>query len=85
MRVDIQLFGALREAEPQARLVVDGELARVADVRAAVQAHADGAWPEAARALLSRSAFASERSVLRDGDAVPADGRMALLPPVSGG
>ena len=85
MRIEIQLFGALREAEPDARLVLEATAASVGELRRLVQAHADARWPEPARALLSRSAFASERSVLRDADHVPADGRLALLPPVSGG
>lgn len=85
MPVEIQLFGALRDAEPEPRLVIDARPATLGELRALVQAHADAHWPAAPRALLSRSAFASERSVLRDGDPVPADGRLALLPPVSGG
>lgn len=85
MQIDLQLFGALREAEPGARLRLEVEGATVADLRAAVRVHAEAAWPAPLAALLSRSAFASERSVLRDADALPADGAMALLPPVSGG
>jgi molybdopterin synthase sulfur carrier subunit len=34
---------------------------------------------------LHSSALASDSAVLRDHEAVPADGRMAVLPPVSGG
>ena len=85
MRVDIRLFGALRDAEPSARLHLDVDGSTVADLRSAVQAHADLAWPDPHRALLSRSAFASEHSVLRNADPIPADGALALLPPVSGG
>lgn len=85
MRFDIQLFGALREAEPGGRLALECEGGDIAALRAAVSRHADAAWPPAARALIARSAFASERAVLRDGEPVPADGRLALLPPVSGG
>lgn len=85
MRIDIQLYGALREAEPTGRLELDVEAATIGSLRAAVAVHVVDRWPPAARALLPKSAFASERSVLRDGDAVPSDGRLALLPPVSGG
>lgn len=85
MRFDIQLFGALREAEPSGRLVLNADAADIATLRAAIAAHAESAWPVAARALLARSAFASERSILRDAEPVPGDGRLALLPPVSGG
>lgn len=85
MRIEIQLFGALREVEQGGRLGIDADSATVGELRVAVQAHADAHWPSPARALLPRSAFASERSVLRDTDPIPPDGRMALLPPVSGG
>lgn len=85
MRVEIQLFGALREAEPAGGLKLDVDVDTIGALRRLVQAHADARWPEQARALLPRSAFASERSVLRDADPVPVDGRLALLPPVSGG
>lgn len=85
MRFEIQLFGALREAEPSARLVLDADATNIAALRAAVADTVATRWPQPAIALLPHSAFASERSVLRDADAVPADGRLALLPPVSGG
>lgn len=85
MQFDIQLFGALRDAEPTARLVVDSDASTIGALRAAVRDATSTRWPAAAVALLAHSAFASERSVLRDGDPVPADGRLALLPPVSGG
>lgn len=82
--VEIELYGALREAEPGARLCLDTASATVADLRADLARRAQG-WPDAARALLPRCAFASTTTVLRDADALPADGRLALLPPVSGG
>lgn len=85
MRFEVQLFGALREAEPGAALVLESDAADIAALRADVARHAESAWPAAARALLGRSAFASERSILRDADPVPDDRRLALLPPVSGG
>ena len=83
--IEVQLFGLFRDLEPQARmrLEVDGE--RVGDLRVAVVAHARAHWPAAACALVARTAFASESSVLRDGDPLPDTGAMALLPPVSGG
>lgn len=85
MRFEIQLFGALREVEPGGRLVLEAPASDVGGLRAALAAHAGGAWPEGPRALLARSAFASETSILRDADPLPEDGRLALLPPVSGG
>lgn len=85
-QVEIQLFGAFREFEPQARVQLAlAEDARVGDVRSALAAHAREHWPSFSPALLAHSAFASERAVLREGDPIPADGRMAVLPPVSGG
>lgn len=82
--VVIDLFGALREAEPRARIEVDTTAMTVGQFRADVERHAER-WPPAARALLPRCAFASTSTVLRDKDALPADGQLALLPPVSGG
>jgi molybdopterin converting factor small subunit len=85
MRVEVQLFGAFREAEPSARIAVDCAGATVAALREAVALHAGMHWPPATRALLARSAFASPSQVLRDADALPEGVPMALLPPVSGG
>lgn len=82
--IEIQLFGALREAEPDALLRLESAARTIADLRGDV-ATATIRWAPGARALLQRSAFASARSILRDSDAVPDDGRLALLPPVSGG
>jgi molybdopterin synthase sulfur carrier subunit len=57
----------------------------VGDVRSALADYAAANWSDFRPALLRVSAFASERAVLRDADPVPSDGRMAVLPPVSGG
>lgn len=84
-QVELQLFGAFRDAQPDARLVLEVDGERVQDLRAAVHAHARGAWDDAATALVARSAFASATHILRDADVLPDDGRLALLPPVSGG
>jgi molybdopterin synthase sulfur carrier subunit len=86
MKIEVRLFGAFRDYDPAA--VVHLELpddARVADVRAALDAHGRAHWPGFQPALLQRSALASENTVLRDHEALPANGRMAVLPPVSGG
>ena len=61
------------------------EGARIADLREAVDAYGKAHWPAFQPALLARSAFASDTRVLRDGEVLPADGKMAVLPPVSGG
>lgn len=83
--IDLQLFGALRETEPGAHLVLESAATTVRELRAELDAHAALHWPPQARALLARSAFASATTVLRDADAIPDDGVLALLPPVSGG
>lgn len=82
--IDIQLFGAFRDVEPTARVTLEVRGDRVHDARAALDAHAQAHWPPHACALVARSAFASETTILRDADPLP-DGMLALLPPVSGG
>lgn len=83
--VDIQLFGALRDCEPAGRLRLSYDATTISALRQAVALHATQNWSVQARALIAHSAFASDTSVLRDADAVPANGQLALLPPVSGG
>jgi molybdopterin synthase sulfur carrier subunit len=86
MNIHLSLFGAFRQYEPGA--VVNLALAddsTIADVRAALERHASTHWPDFRPGLLRVSAFASECCVLRDAEPVPADGRLAVLPPVSGG
>lgn len=85
MEIQLELFGALRDLEPGdcLQLPVAGET--VADLRQAVMAHALARWSRVSPGLLKSCAFATPRVVLRDSDALPADGRMVMLPPVSGG
>ena len=86
MKLRVQLFGPFRDFQPLPMLelaVADG--ASVADARAALAAHAAAHWPACTPGLLRSTAFASEQAVLRDRDALPADGRIALIPPVNGG
>lgn len=85
MRIELDLFGALRGLEPGDRLVLDVEGSRVADLRLALGAYAARQWPGVAPGLLARCAFATPAQVLRDPEDLPEDGRMAALPPVSGG
>jgi molybdopterin synthase sulfur carrier subunit len=86
MKIEVQLFGAFRDYDPVARVQLEvADDARVADVRAALDAHGRAHWPQFQPALLRRSALASDSTVLRDHDSLPRDGRMAVLPPVSGG
>jgi molybdopterin synthase sulfur carrier subunit len=85
MDIELELFGALRGLEPGDRLqlVVAGD--RVGDLRAALAMHAGTRWPRVSPGLLGSCAFATPTSVMRDTDALPRDGRMVVLPPVSGG
>lgn len=85
MLVELELFGALRGLEPGDRLQVSVAGAKVSDTRAALQSHAASQWPPAMHALLVSCAFATATEILRDADALPADGKLAVLPPVSGG
>ena len=86
MKVEVKLFGAFRDYQAEAfvRLDVPAQ-AKVADVRSALSAYAGSHWPQCNPKLLDYSAFASEQAVLRESDPIPADGQMAVLPPVSGG
>lgn len=86
MPIEIRLFGAFRDFDPAASITLDiPEPATVADVRHAFDAYARDRWPDWRPALLRASVFASEQRVLRDAEPVPDDGRLAVLPPVSGG
>lgn len=86
MRVELALFGAFRQFDPGASVVLEvPDDARVAELRSALAAHAAKHWPGFHPGLLERSAFASEREVLRESEPIPAERRMAVLPPVSGG
>ena len=85
MDIELELFGALRglEAGDRLALTVHGE--HVADLRAALQTHASAHWPSASASMLASCAFATSSEILRDAQPLPADGQMAVLPPVSGG
>lgn len=91
MRVSIQLFGAFRQF--QARDVLELDLSdidgvsapTVADVRRAFDAHALAHWPGYHSGLLRSSALATEDALLRANSPIPVDGRLAVIPPVSGG
>lgn len=87
MRLDIELelFGALRGLETSDRLTLPVNGGHVSDLRAALQAHAGAHWPGASAGMLASCAFATSSEILRDPQPLPADGRMAVLPPVSGG
>ena len=85
MDIELELFGALRGLETGDQLIVPVTGEKVADLRAALQAHAGAHWPSASASMLASCAFATSSEILRDVQPLPADGRMAVLPPVSGG
>lgn len=86
MKLTVQLFGRFRDfaAAPELVLELPG-VASVADFRSAFGAWARAHWPDDATALLQASAIATDSTLLRADSPLPADGRLALLPPVSGG
>lgn len=86
MKIELELFGAFRDHDRTFRIELElAADARVSDLREAVQDYGEQHWPDFRPGLLSRSVFASDLEILRDGELVPATGRMVLLPPVSGG
>ncbi len=86
MRVSIRLFGAFRPFQAHDVLELDcPDDATVEDVRAAFDAHASAHWNGYNSRLLRLSALATEDALLPAGSRVPADGRLAVIPPVSGG
>lgn len=86
MKLTVQLFGRFRDFNSAPELTVDlPGVASVADFRRAFGAWAQAHWPDDAPALLQASAIATDSTLLRADSPLPADGRLALLPPVSGG
>ncbi|MEO6155474.1 MAG: hypothetical protein ABIP16_07080 [Thermomonas sp.] len=85
MQIELEFFGALRGLEAEDRMLLAVKGAAVADARSALQAHAKGHWPQAAESLLPSCAFSTASEILRDPQQLPADGKLAVLPPVSGG
>ena len=86
MRVSIRLFGAFRQFQADDILELDCPGARiVADVRGALDAYGLARWNGFSSSLLRTSAFATESELLSAGSAIPADGQLAIIPPVSGG
>lgn len=82
MRVCVSLFGALRQYYSEDDIEVDViEGARIADLHHTLGAHGQAHWATFRAGLLRVSAFASDTTPLCDDDSVPADGRIAILPP----
>jgi molybdopterin synthase sulfur carrier subunit len=86
MKVTVRLFGAFRDYEPGAAVMLDmADGASVADLREALASYGVTHWPGFRPGLLRVSAFASETTMLREHEKLPDDGRVVVLPPVSGG
>lgn len=87
MKIEVRLFGCFSEFEPDGllQLQLPAGAESIGDARAAVGEHGLAHWPGFRPGLLGCSVFASTQSLLRDGAALPEDGRLCLLPPVSGG
>lgn len=86
MIITLQLFGRFREFSPSAEIQFDFPgVSTVAEFRAAFDVWALAHWPGYASGLLKASAIATESALLQPGSPLPTDGRIAVLPPVSGG
>ena len=82
MKIQFQLFGALRGLVENDMLNLDISGACIEDARMALVAYAQQHWPAHSIALLPNCAFASSTSLLMP---VPEDGCLVVLPPVNGG
>lgn len=86
MNVHISLYGALREADPEGALVLavpDG--CTIGQLRDQLVDFLATHAPQVSVGVVRRSAFATADTILHDYERVPADGELAILPPVSGG
>lgn len=86
MLITLQLFGRFREFSSDSEIAIElPEVATVGEFRAAFDIWAQANWPGYRPALLQSAAIATDTSLLRSNSPLPADGRIAVLPPVSGG
>jgi molybdopterin converting factor small subunit len=86
MKVHITLFGALREADTNGFIELDApEHCTIAELRELLREHLRQHSPHVSAGLVQRSAFASEDEILHNHRTLPESGRVAVLPPVSGG
>ncbi|MNV14266.1 ThiS family protein [compost metagenome] len=84
-QITVQLFGAFSELTPSREIAVLTHGEHIADLRSALRELIAQRWPQFRAGLLDYSAFADEYRVLRDNEPLPENGRVAILPPVSGG
>jgi molybdopterin synthase sulfur carrier subunit len=86
MLITLQLFGRFREFSDAPEIVLDFPgVQTVADFRSAFDLWAQANWAGYASGILKVAAIATETGLLHAGSPLPADGRIAVLPPVSGG
>jgi molybdopterin synthase sulfur carrier subunit len=86
MMMTVQLFGRFRDFHPDPELLVElPEVRTGADFRSAFDTWALAHWPGYNSSLLKACAIATESVLLHADSALPDDGRVAILPPVSGG
>lgn len=86
MMITLQLFGRFREFSPKPEIALEFPgIATVGEFRVAFDAWAQANWPGYRPALLETAAIATDSTFLRANSPLPADGRIAVLPPVSGG
>lgn len=84
-QVNLQLFGAFSDLDASREIALEVAGSTVADLRQALREQLPVRFPGFRAGLLDYSAFADQQRVLRDQEALPADGKVAILPPVSGG
>lgn len=86
MKVRITLFGALRDADPRGFIELEApDGCTIGELRELLRDHLREHAPNISAGLVQRSAFASENEILHNHRALPENGQLAVLPPVSGG
>ena len=86
MRIRIDLFGALRDADVKGYVELDVPRgSSIGALREQLRTHVRQHAPAIGDNLVRVSAFADAHEILHDHRVVPEGGELALLPPVSGG
>lgn len=86
MKVCIQLHGAMREAAAGGQIEIEAPTGTtIGELRERLQQHLQEQHSTISPTLVQRSAFAGGDSILHNAQPIPADGQLAILPPVSGG
>lgn len=86
MKLKIDLYGALREADARGYIELEVPAASsVAALRPLLVEHLAANAPQVSTDLVAASVFASHDAILHDQTQLTADTTLAVLPPVSGG